>query len=52
MPIIFCSGYGDAFEQTMAEHANPLRVFLRKPVSARTLSEEIQRLASLAGLST
>jgi CheY-like chemotaxis protein len=52
MPVIFCSGYGDAFEQIMAEGANPLRVFLRKPVSARTLSEEIQRLASLAGLST
>ncbi len=52
MPIVFCSGYGDSFEQTMAEHANPLRIFLRKPVSARILSEEIQRLASLAGLST
>ena len=49
LPVVFCSGFGDTFEKTMAESSNPLRVFLRKPVSARTLSEEIQRLASLAG---
>ncbi|MBL7646233.1 MAG: PAS domain S-box protein [Candidatus Hydrogenedentes bacterium] len=52
LPVVFCSGYGDTFEQTMAENADPRRVFLRKPVSARTLSEEIKRLASLAGLNT
>ncbi len=52
IPVVFCSGYSDSPEQVMAESANPLRVFLRKPVSARILSEEIQRLASLAGLCT
>ena len=52
LPIIYCSGYGDTFEKSVAESLNPRCIFLPKPVSARTLSDEIQRLASPARLST
>lgn len=47
LPIVFCSGYGETFENTLAEAPDPRRVFLKKPVSARLLADEIRRLVTL-----
>lgn len=48
LPVILCSGYGDSFEKNLDDGPKSIRVFLKKPVSARALAAEIRRLAACA----
>lgn len=43
-PVILCSGYGDIFNQEIADNGHVIKAFLKKPVTISALCDEIAAL--------